>query len=81
MEQRYSLCSTASGTRSHHYFVPQSKSTLAMKTLSSDEDGAKGKLYNDDNVTQFGRMSSYIKIYNLENMLLACIIEYGTLVL
>ena len=28
---------------------------------------------------QFGHMSSYIKIYNLENMLLACITVYGTL--
>ena len=30
---------------------------------------------------QFGHMNSYIKIYNLENMLFACITEYGTLVL
>ena len=44
LELRYTLCSTVFGTRSHHYFVPQSKSTLAMKRLSSDEDGAKVKL-------------------------------------
>ena len=51
LEQRYSRCSTVSGTRSHHCFIPQSKSTLSMKRLSSDEEGAKVKLYNDDNVT------------------------------
>ena len=51
LEQRYPRCSTVSGTPSHHCFIPQSKSTLAMKRLSSDEEGAKVKLYNDDNVT------------------------------
>ena len=50
MEQRYSMCSTVSGTRSHHCFILQSKSTLAMKRLSSDKEGAKVNLYNDDNV-------------------------------
>ena len=49
LEQRYSRCATLSGTRSHHCFTPQSKSTLATKKLSSDEEGAKVKLYNDDN--------------------------------
>ena len=51
LEQKYSRFSTVSGTRSHHCFIPQSKSTLAMKRLSSDEEGAKVNLYNDDNVT------------------------------
>ena len=51
LEQRYSRCATLSGTRSHYCFTPQSKSTLAMKKLSSDEEGAEVKLYNDDNVT------------------------------
>ena len=50
LEQRYSRCSTVSGSRSHHCFIPQSKSTLAMKRLSSDEEGAKVNHYNDDNV-------------------------------
>ena len=42
------------------------------------------KLFNDDSVTSIRlreMMSSYIKIYNLENMLLACITVYGTMVL
>ena len=43
--------STVSGTRSHHCFILQSKPTLAMKRLSSDEEGAIAKLYNDDKVT------------------------------
>ena len=51
LKQRYSRCPTVPGTRSHHCFIPQSKSTLAMKRLSSDEEGVKVKLYNDDNVT------------------------------
>ena len=51
LKQRYSRCPTVSGSRSHHCFIPQSKSTLAMKRLSSDEEGVKVKLYNDDNVT------------------------------
>ena len=51
LKQRYSRCPTVSGSRSHHCFIPQSKSTLEMKRLSSDEEGVKVKLYNDDNVT------------------------------
>ena len=51
LEQRYSRCSTVSSTTSHHCFIPQSKSTLVMKRLSSDEVGAKLKLFNNDNVT------------------------------
>ena len=51
LKQRYSRCSTVSGTRSHHCFIPQYKSTKVMKRLSSDEKGAKAKLYNDDNIT------------------------------
>ena len=51
LEQRHSRCSTVSDTRSHYCFILQSKSTLAMKRLSSDEEEAKVKLYNDDNVT------------------------------
>ena len=51
LEQRYSRCLIVSGTRSHHCCIPKSKSTLVMKRLSSDEEGAKVKLYNDDNVT------------------------------
>ena len=41
LERRYSRCATASGTRSHHCFTPQSKSTLALKGLSSDEKELK----------------------------------------
>ena len=82
LEQRYLRCSTVSGTRSHHCFITQSKSTLAMKRLSSDEEGAKVNLFTMMiMLLHFGHMSSYIKIYNLENMLLACIAVYGTLVL
>ena len=76
LEQRFSRCSIVSGTRYHHCFIPQSKSTLEMKRLSTDEEEAKIKLFNDDSVTSIRlreMMSSYIKIYNLENMLLACI--------
>ena len=51
LKQRYSRWPTVPGTRSHHCFIPQSKSTLAMKRLSSDKEGVKVKLYNDDNVT------------------------------
>ena len=40
LEQRYSRCSVVSGT-----------TTLVMKRLSSDEEGAKVKLFNEDNVT------------------------------
>ena len=84
LKQRFLRCSIVSGTRSHHCFIPQSKSTLEMKTLSADEEGTKMKLFNDDRVTSIRShemMSSYIKIYNMENMLLACITMYDTLVL
>ena len=84
LEQRFLRCSIISGTRYHHCLILQFKSTLEMKRLSTDEEGAKMKLFNDDSVTSFRShemMSSYIKIYNLENMLLACITVYGTLAL
>ena len=51
LDQRYTRCSTVSSTTSHHCFIPQSKSTLVMKRLSSDEVGAKVKLFNNDNAT------------------------------
>ena len=41
LERRYSRCATVSGTKSHHCFTPQPKSTLAMKRLSSDEKELK----------------------------------------
>ena len=44
LEQRYSRCSTVSGTRSHHCFIAQSKSTLIMKRLPSEEERAEVKL-------------------------------------
>ena len=50
LELRYSRCSTVFGTRSHHYFIPQSTSTFVVKRLSTDE-GAKVRLFDDDNVT------------------------------
>ena len=50
-KQRYLRCSFVSGTRSHYCFIPQSKLTLVMKRLSSDEEEAKVKLFNDDSVT------------------------------
>ena len=40
LEKRFSRCSIVSGTRYHHCFIPQSKSTLEMKRLSTDEEGA-----------------------------------------
>ena len=46
----YSRCSTVTGTRSHHCFIPQSTPTFVVKRFSTDE-GAKVKLFNDDNVT------------------------------
>ena len=51
LEQRYSRCSTVSSTTSHHCFIPQSKSTLVTKWLSSDKVGAAVNLFNNDNVT------------------------------
>ena len=41
LQRRYSRCATVSGTRSRHCFTPQSKPTLAMKRLSSDEKELK----------------------------------------
>ena len=79
LKQRLSRCSIVSGTRYHHCFIPQSKSTLEIKRLSTDEEGAKMKLFNDDSVTSIRShemMSSYIKIYDMENMLLASITVY-----
>ena len=35
------------GTRSHHCFISLSKSRLVMKRLSSDDEGAQVKLYDD----------------------------------
>ena len=83
LEQRYSRCSTVSGTRSHHCCIPKSKSTLVMKRLSSDEEGAKVKLYIDDNVTSIPSHEQLHKnLQPKKNMLLACITVYGgTLVL
>ena len=51
MEQRHSRRLFVCGTRSHHCFIPQTQSTLVMKRLSSDEEGAKVKLFIDDNFT------------------------------
>ena len=81
LEQRYSRCSTVSGTRSHHCFIPQSKSTLVMKGFHQMKKELKRNFSVMIMLLQFGHMSSYIKIYNLENMLLACIRVCGTLVL
>ena len=61
-----------SGASSHHCFIPQSKSTLAMKRLSSEE--VKVKLYNDDNVTS-------IRSHEQLHQTLQYITEYGTLML
>ena len=82
LEQRFSRCLIVSGTKYHRCFIPHFTSTLEMKTLLADEEGAKMKLFNDDSVTSIRShemMSSYIKIYNMENMLLACITVYGTI--
>ena len=50
LEQRYLNCTTISGTKSHHCFIPLSKSKLAMKRLSLDDEGVLVKLY--DNTTK-----------------------------
>ena len=80
LEQRYSRCSTVSSTTSHHGFIPQSKSTLVMKRLSSDEVGAKLKLFNHDNVTLIW---SHEQLHqNLQTWkICACMTVYDTLVL
>ena len=40
-------CTTISGTRSYHCFIPLSKSKLVMKRLSLDDEGVLVKLYDD----------------------------------
>ena len=55
-----------------------------MKRLSSDEEGVKVKLYNDDNVTSIRsreQLPATSKFTTWKKMLLACITVYGTLVL
>ena len=38
-EERHARCKTIPGTRSHHSFIPISKTVLEMKRLSSDVVG------------------------------------------
>ena len=47
LEQRYLNCSTISGTRFHHCFIPLSKSKLVIKRLSLDDEGVLVKFYNN----------------------------------